>query len=50
MSSLYPSKERESSEAVLNGIALGSDHVLLTGKLWPHSYKVRFEDWPTLFG
>mmetsp|Transcript_12163 Transcript_12163/g.28628 ORF Transcript_12163/g.28628 Transcript_12163/m.28628 type:complete len:769 (+) Transcript_12163:1-2307(+) len=49
MSSLYPSEERESSDAILNGIALGSDHVLLTGKFWDRMYKVRFEDWPTLF-
>ena len=35
---------------MLNGIALGDDHVLLTGKNWDRMYKVVFNDWPTLFG
>ncbi len=34
---------------MLNGIALGKDHVLLTGKRWDRMYKVTFPDWPTLF-
>lgn len=50
MSSLWPASERGNSEHVLNGIALGKDHVLLTGKKWDRMYKVVFPDWPTLFG
>jgi glutamine cyclotransferase len=49
MSSLWPKAERGNSENVLNGIALGRDHVLLTGKRWDRMYKVVFPDWPTLF-
>lgn len=48
MSQLWPSKERGSSENVLNGIALGTDHVLITGKRWDRMYKISFTDWPTL--
>ena len=50
MSSLWPASQRGNSEHVLNGIALGKDHVLLTGKNWDCMYKVVFPDWPTLFG
>ncbi|KAL7555255.1 hypothetical protein ACHAWF_018913 [Thalassiosira exigua] len=50
MSSLRPENSYWSSENVLNGIALGKDHVLLTGKRWDRMYKVQFLDWPTLFG
>ena len=49
MSSLRPTSERGGA-GVLNGIALGDDHVLLTGKNWDRMYKVVFNDWPTLFG
>jgi len=49
MSSLWPASERGDSGNVLNGIAVGKDHVLLTGKLWDRMYKVKFTDWPTLF-
>ena len=45
MSSLRPSGER----GVLNGIALGKDHVLITGKKWDRMYRVTFPDWPSLF-
>lgn len=47
MSSLGP--QRKGGENVLNGIALGSDHVLLTGKYWDGMYKVVFPDWESLF-
>ena len=47
MSSLWPVSQRKKSGAdVLNGIAIGPDHVLLTGKLWDKMYKVSFPDWP----
>ena len=49
MSSLWPASERGDSGNVLNGIAVGKDHVLLTGKRWDRMYKVKFTDWPTLF-
>jgi hypothetical protein len=49
MSQLWPSVERGSSENVLNGIALGQDHVLITGKRWDRMYKVTFSDWPSLY-
>jgi len=49
MSSLWPANERGGSENVLNGIALGKDHVLFTGKLWDRMYKVVLPNWPTLF-
>jgi len=49
MSSLWPANQRGGSENVLNGIALGKDHVLLTGKRWDRMYKVVFPDWPELF-
>jgi hypothetical protein len=49
MSQLWPSNERGSSENVLNGIALGPGHVLITGKRWDRMYKITFDDWPTLF-
>ena len=49
MSQLWPSSERGSSENVLNGIALGTDHILITGKRWDRMYKITFDDWPTLF-
>lgn len=45
MSSLWPSNERGDSENVLNGIALGHDHILLTGKQWDRMYKIKFPDW-----
>jgi glutamine cyclotransferase len=45
MSSLWPSNERGDSENVLNGIALGHDHILLTGKQWDRMYKIKFSDW-----
>lgn len=48
MSALWPVDQRGRAD-VLNGIALGPDHVLLTGKLWDRMYKVVFPDWPTLF-
>ena len=44
MSSLWPTNERGGAD-VLNGIALGKDHVLLTGKLWDRMYKIQFPDW-----
>merc|ERR1712194_366735 len=50
MSSLWPKNERGYGADVFNGIALGKDHVLLTGKKWDRMYKVVFPDWPTLFG
>lgn len=46
MSSLSP---ENLALGVLNGIALGKDHVLLTGKNWDHMYKVVFPDWKTMF-
>ena len=49
MSSLWPKSQRGDGENVLNGIALGSDHVLITGKRWDRMYKLTFSDWPTLF-
>jgi hypothetical protein len=49
MSSLWPKNERGSSENVLNGIALGTDHVLITGKRWDRMYKISFADWPSLY-
>lgn len=49
MSSLWPASERGNSENVLNGIALGKDHVLITGKRWDRMFKVVFLDWPSLF-
>jgi len=49
MSSLWPANQRGGGENVLNGIALGKDHVLLTGKRWDRMYKVVFPNWPTLF-
>ncbi|KAL7461901.1 hypothetical protein ACHAXS_002306 [Conticribra weissflogii] len=49
MRTLWPANERGSSENVLNGIALGKDHVLLTGKRWDRMYKVVFPEWTTLF-
>jgi hypothetical protein len=49
MSQLWPRSERGSSENVLNGIALGKDHVLVTGKRWDRMYKITLDDWPTLF-
>lgn len=48
-SSLYPLAQRGGNENVLNGIALGTDHVLITGKLWDRMYKITFSDWPSLF-
>ena len=50
MSTLWPANERGSSENVLNGIALGKDHVLLTGKRWDRMYKVVFPIWSFLTG
>ncbi|KAL9187698.1 hypothetical protein ACHAXT_006076 [Thalassiosira profunda] len=49
MSELWPADERGHSENVLNGIALGQNHVLLTGKRWDRAFKVVFPDWTTLF-
>ena len=49
MSSLWPADQRSVGADVLNGIALGTDHVLITGKLWDRMYKVDFPNWPTLF-
>jgi len=49
MSSLWPRRKRNSGADVLNGIALGEDHVLITGKKWSNMFKVVFPDWPTLF-
>ena len=48
MSSLYPANEIGRG-GVLNGIALGKDHVLITGKNWDLMFKVVFPDWTTLF-
>ncbi|KAK1739185.1 glutaminyl-peptide cyclotransferase [Skeletonema marinoi] len=48
-SDIWPANQRGNSENVLNGIALGKDHVLITGKRWDRIYKVAFNDWPTLF-
>ena len=43
LSDLYPKAERQAAGAnVLNGIADGGDHILLTGKLWDRMYKVTF--------
>ena len=49
MSSLYSRSERGGSENVLNGIALGVDYVLVTGKQWDRMFKISFTDWPSLF-
>ena len=49
MSSLWPVSQGRDPGNVLNGIAVGKDHVLLTGKNWDRMYKVEFTDWPTLF-
>ena len=49
MSQLWPKNQRGGNENVLNGIALGKDYVLLTGKRWDRMYKVQFPDWPTMF-
>mmetsp|Transcript_21282 Transcript_21282/g.45158 ORF Transcript_21282/g.45158 Transcript_21282/m.45158 type:complete len:352 (-) Transcript_21282:61-1116(-) len=41
-SDLWSKEERESAGAdVLNGIANGGDHILLTGKLWDRMYKIK---------
>mmetsp|Transcript_6106 Transcript_6106/g.10331 ORF Transcript_6106/g.10331 Transcript_6106/m.10331 type:complete len:353 (+) Transcript_6106:74-1132(+) len=48
LSTLHPIEERGYSH-VMNGIALGEDHVLITGKRWDRMYKVRFDDWDGLF-
>ena len=50
MSTLWPVGERGNRENVLNGIAVGSDHVLVTGKRWDRMYKIVFDDWSTLLG
>lgn len=41
---LFPPRERPDRAAVLNGIAAvpGTDEFLITGKLWPHLFRVRF--------
>ena len=40
---LVDPEQRANADAVLNGIAaLGNDEYLLTGKLWPVSFRVRF--------
>jgi glutamine cyclotransferase len=42
-SGLLDPEQRANADAVLNGIAaLGNDEYLLTGKLWPVSFRVRF--------
>lgn len=48
MTLLWPVSQRGSSENVLNGIALGKDHVLITGKRWDRMYKVGFPDWQAM--
>lgn len=48
LSRLYPKEER-GYHNILNGIALGKDHVMITGKKWDRMYKVRFDDWGGLF-
>lgn len=48
LSTLYPIEKRGYVN-ILNGIALGEDHVLITGKNWDRMYKVRFDDWDGLF-
>ena len=44
MSSLWPKNERGGA-GVLNGIAKGKDHLLITGKNWDRMYKISFPDW-----
>ncbi|WP_019883829.1 glutaminyl-peptide cyclotransferase [Streptomyces purpureus] len=41
---LFPAHRRPSRKAVLNGIAAvpGTDEFVVTGKLWPHLFRVRF--------
>lgn len=46
MSSLSP---ENLALGVLNGIALGKDHVLITGKNWDQMFKVVFPDWKNIF-
>ena len=46
MSSLSP---ENLALGVLNGIALGKDHVLITGKNWDQMFKVVFPDWKNMF-
>ena len=46
LSSLQPRGNRAN---VLNGIALGKDHVLITGKRWDRMFKIVFPDWQTMF-
>ena len=48
LSTLYPIEKRGYVN-ILNGIALGEDHVLITGKNWDRMYKVTFDDWDGLF-
>lgn len=48
LSTLYPKEER-GYHNIMNGIALGKDHVLITGKKWNRMFKVRFDDWTGLF-
>jgi hypothetical protein len=47
--SLFPRAKRGGYENVLNGIALGTDHLLITGKNWDRMFKITLGDWPSLF-
>jgi glutamine cyclotransferase len=49
LSELYPMEERGGYHNTMNGMALGTDHVLITGKRWDRMFKVRFDDWDTMF-
>ena len=49
LSELYPMDERGGYHNTMNGMALGNDHVLITGKRWDRMFKVRFDDWDTMF-
>lgn len=49
LSELYPMEERGGYHNTMNGMALGSDHVFITGKRWDRMFKVRFDDWDTMF-
>ena len=48
MSGLYPRRQRQSREMVLNGIAYdeAADRFFLTGKNWPRLFAVRLTDEP----
>ena len=49
LSELYPMEGRGGYHNTMNGMALGHDHVLITGKRWDRMFKVRFDDWETMF-